>query len=374
MPKKNVYPRIQPKQAPPVPQFLPPDPLKVLPAVGPALERVPLPNPFQVPVLMIPKEEKARWNISRLLDGVPMSGGFSYFDAFVAATLARAAYTDDEEVHDQLRALLEAAGYERKSYTVGDVAVVWDEYKTAAGTIVAIPGTTSFSQWVSYLKPFMKQDGLAEDVYVYQGVRQYLDAYVTKLDAVYGDDFYFGGQGKTMVCGHSLGGAIAYWYGFRKNVLNAETLAQYGRVKTVFTFGAPAFMRTDSPDRVMTGGMRVVRTVNPGDPIPNIVQQADARIRQLSTLTSLFLDAPPVHYATHSYLVDGRVPKQTQFFAALDALRKGLIQSTAEHFRPHKIAEYCRAIERSCLDNGDVPWPWFTYVVGTNRLLNSIGK
>lgn len=278
------------------------------------------------------------------------------FTLFVMATLCRFAYYSGtsrfvEMARSSIIGALDGVTITR----IGNPLKPWaqyDIYRTDAGLkIIVIQGTTSLHEWVSYavraLVPLPKM-GTAGRAYSGIAVQSaFYDALIAAPETGVGPE-----SAPVVMAGHSLGGALAQILGASENVKFKAAQPGFGPpVRSIYTFGAPAFLErglTDLPTQTTDLTCRVYLE---GDPVPYATQASMASAagikEQLWTVAPGYFTAPEstAHYANKSVaLVPLPVPERTSLrTAAMRGLAQGGNELLKRLVDQHQMRSYCRA-------------------------------
>lgn len=358
-----------------MPQFLPPKVTNDTPPMPSTAFKVPTPHERGIPVLSANLTDAAKWGYRRLFDGSDFKTAFDRFSIFFAATFARATATEDEELHNFLVKLLDGDSFSIHTETVSSIPIRWIEYKTGMFRLVVFPGTTDFRAWASYVQAIMvaSPDG-PTGVSMYYGVKDILHAHLTAFQTFYASEIADNFPRFALV-GHSIGGAVATHIATQIDRAAPDTGSRpFNSIMSAYSFGAPAFQFIPPDVDFVAPKVRTIRTVNPGDPVPDLTQQAISFTNGVALQIGGPLFNPPNHYALRSWTINSKVPRRVGFWDKLDALRKGAISAVHQTFDIHRMPAYCTALERACKDFNDTPYPGFSVVVDANRRLAAMGK
>lgn len=369
------YPKIQPTTIKPVPQFSKPQAITPpAPVVANVVSKFDNPSTTGVPVIGTSIVGSAEWNFQRILNRDNWKVGFSRMDCYFASLFARAAFTNADEVHSLLAALLSGDGYSRHEETVEGVAVKWFEYRTGPFRVIAFPGTSNLQQWWDYTDPRMVQDpDYPAGSQVFAGLKKYLHANYSAFTTYYASQIAANFPCFCLI-GHSLGGAIASHIARRVDSLAPDTGSKpFNSMISCYTFGAPAYSYTPDDVDVQAPKVRVIRTVNPGDMVPDATQDAVRWANGLAVQVTGRAYFLPEHYATKSWLINGRVPRKLTFWDAMAKLRKGPIEATKEELKKHLMRAYANELEKVCVEFSDAPYPNYSMVRSAHRQLELLG-
>lgn len=368
------YPKIQPTTIKPVPQFTKPQATKPpVPVVTTLVGKIEGPSETGVPVIGTSMVGSASWNFQRILNRDNFKVGFSRMDCYFASVFARACITFDQDVHDLLTGMLSGDGWDFRSFTVEGVDAKWFEYRTGPFRVIAFPGTQNLQQWWDYADPRMIQDpDYPTGSLVFAGLKKYLHANYQAFTTFYAPEIA-ANYPKFCLIGGSLGGAIASHIARRVDSLAPDTGDRpFNSMISCYTFGAPAYSYVPNDVNVNAPKVRVIRTVNPGDLVPDATQDAVRWANGLATAVALRTYPIPEHYATKSWLINGRVPRKVTFWSAMDKLRKGPIEATKEELKRHLMRSYANELEKVCVEFSDAPYPAYSVVRAAQRQLEQI--
>lgn len=199
---------------------------------------------------------------------------FSWTNAYAAARIAAASYGADTELKDQLE---------------------WDKTTTAMGCnicyypagenliAIGIEGTTKFTQWLSYFAahnlvfPWGKECGFGifEPFWLLsQWAKEIIAQRIHK-------------ENQIILCGHSLGGAIA--------MILARELFEKGWKVVTYTFGQPRAGTTKFAETYLAPLFRLWET---NDPVPKTPIRVDFR-EMAHAGTSIELESPIGVFQAH---------------------------------------------------------------------------
>lgn len=368
------YPRIQPTTAPVVPQFLPPAVTTPTPVQIVRPFEFPTPQELGIPALNPNAVDAAKWGYRRLFDGSNFKTAFDRFSVFFASAFARATGTEDADIHAFLLKMIDGDIFNIHTETVDGIPVKWFEYGTGPFRLIAFPGTQDFKTWANYARAIMvpAPDG-PTGASMYAGVADILSAHLSAFRTFYASEIA-ANYPKFALIGHSIGGAIASYIGDQVDAAAPDTGSKpFNAMMSVYSFGAPAYWFLPTDTDFFPVKVRRIRTINPGDPVPDLTQMAIDFTNGVSTQVGGPIFIKPEHYAGRSWLINGRVPRRDTFWDSLDALRRGAIDAVSKSFERHRMRSYAASLEQSCKDFNDSPYPGFSITVDAQRRLTALG-
>lgn len=220
------------------------------------------------------------------------------FTLYLMATLCRYSYADAtnptpelEQVQRWLRYAMRES-FDRpltRRVNAGHPFAQADVWDLSNCTIVVVQGTTTIDEWIAYLSPgFLPVTSAGAGVSAYAGIAIEYDYFTGVTGGM--DVFPTAPNKPVILCGHSVGGAVAQLLCARANA--AAALAGTGitrPARAVYTFGAPAFL-------------------------PSTKTRADYSFDAFDLTMRVDLDGDPVPLATQAALLAAKFPHAAPFF------------------------------------------------------------